>query len=266
MRAWIFISLCATALAAQSPHCGYATAFAHEVEPYKHFVRVEGISGAPSGLKATLTISPSGDVLSLTATGDEVSLREWPRLRSEVLHWKFRPFQIRGKAATVTIDEFFQLLPPERMPTRHIEPPALGPQSDIRIELHRGGGFGGTSLDIVLTGRELSVHERPFLKADPGTRRVAADPSPVRKLAEKIIRSDFFSMDDAYDTPIFDAGDDQLVIEVDGTRKQVHETLGDRVGMPLIIGELMSDVVDAAKRAGLLTPAPPPPPCGKMPK
>jgi hypothetical protein len=55
---------------------------------------VEGGSGR-SGIRLhlTFTISPTGDVTSAQATGNNITMTLWPQLQREVYQWKFIPFE-----------------------------------------------------------------------------------------------------------------------------------------------------------------------------
>ena len=71
-----------------------------------------------------------GDVVDATATGAPWNMEFWPKLREEVLGWKFKPFEKDGKAVTAEVEEFLDLVPPERLPAKHVVPPVLRPDSE----------------------------------------------------------------------------------------------------------------------------------------
>lgn len=90
----------------------------------------------------TLTVTPSEDVIAADHTVNPELEQFWPRVRGAVMKWKFTPFKVDGKAATVSVSESADLVPPQRLPTRHVTPPVLRPDSKITITLYRGICFG----------------------------------------------------------------------------------------------------------------------------
>jgi hypothetical protein len=63
-------------------------------------------------------------------------------LRAEVLRWKFTPFEEDGRAITAKIDEYLDLVPPERFPLIHMLAPTVRPDSAVTITLSRSGCYG----------------------------------------------------------------------------------------------------------------------------
>jgi hypothetical protein len=154
----------------------------------------------------------------------------------------FGAFVLLACAASVWAQEQKPLVPSERLPTTHVTPPTVRIGSRIVITLSRGACFGRcpvytvtiTNLDIVFDGRE-------FVSA-VGNQTAKADPEAVRKLAEKFVASDFYSMDPEYRAPISDVATDTLSITIDGRRKVVTDYAGALAGMPKVITELEHDV------------------------
>ena len=119
----------------------YEAARAHEVEPYRHGIHLSGVSPG-SQLQLKLKVSVSGDVVAAEAESDPATLKFWPQLEAEVLHWKFTPFEKDGKAVAALVEEYLILLPPERLPRIHVAAPNIRPDSKVTITLERTGCYG----------------------------------------------------------------------------------------------------------------------------
>jgi hypothetical protein len=120
----------------------YDVARTHVIEPHRRTIPMEGVNSGFNQLRLKLIVSPSGTVVDATATGESWNMKFWPKVREEVLGWKFKPFEKDGKADTAEVEEYVELVPPERLPTNHVVPPVLRPDSKITITLTRGGCFG----------------------------------------------------------------------------------------------------------------------------
>jgi Domain of unknown function (DUF6438) len=96
-----------------------------------------------------------------------------------------------------------------------------------------------TPLLLQRTASCLTVQVSCALK---GTHTEIADPSDVRRLAEKFVAADFYSMDDAYRASVTDLPACLLSIDIDGHKKNVEDYAGSWVGMPALITELEDEV------------------------
>lgn len=227
---------------------GYDVARAHEIRPHRRTIPVECVRGGFNQLRLTLLVSPTGDVTDAHAEGDDKLLKLWPRLSAEVLQWKFRPFEENGKAVAAEVEEYIDLVPPERLPTHHVAAPTPGPNSKVAITLQRTACYGicpsytltvGTD-GVVFNGRNFVV------AAGKHTDSVAAD--EVRKFAKRFVAADFYSMDASYRAGVTDNPTYVLSIAIDGHAKEVEDYVGSWKGMPAIITEL-EDEVDSFARA-----------------
>jgi hypothetical protein len=63
-------------------------------------------------------------------------------VQAEVRAWKFTPFEKNGKTVTAEVEEYVDLVPPERLPNIQVEPPVLRADSEITIVLKRTGCYG----------------------------------------------------------------------------------------------------------------------------
>jgi hypothetical protein len=198
-----------------------------------------------------LTVSPTGDVtdasIDSSQNPDPAAVKFWPCARSEILKWKFAPFERDGHAATVQIEEYVGLVPPMRVPTGHVPAPAITPDSKIEISLARSGCYGPCPAYTVTLGSDGSVvFDGRFYTATQGTQTAHIDPAAVRRLAQKFVDVDFYSMDDKYVAAVTDNPSYVLNINIDGHSKQVCDYVGEWVGMPEIITDLEDEVDDVA--------------------
>src|SRR4051794_32593426 len=102
------------------PSLDYEVARTHELKPHRRTIPLKGLREGLNQLSLKLVVSSMGDVLNTEASGDENVLKFWPQLQDEVYHWRFTPFESNGKAVTAEIQEYIDLVPPERLPSHHV--------------------------------------------------------------------------------------------------------------------------------------------------
>jgi hypothetical protein len=119
------------------PSFDYDLAKAHEIEPHRRTVPLDGVRGGFNQLRLTLTVSSEGEVIDAEAGGGPEILKFWPQLQTEVHAWKFVPFKKHGKPVIAQVEEYIDLVPPERLPSVHRAAPPLRPDSKITIVLTR---------------------------------------------------------------------------------------------------------------------------------
>jgi len=110
------------------PSFDYEEARKHEIEPHRRTLRLAGVPPGVSQFRLTLTVSRFGDVVSVSASAPPETLKYWAEARSEVLDWKFTPFTRDGKPTAAEVEEYFSLLPAERLPTRHVRSAGHSPE------------------------------------------------------------------------------------------------------------------------------------------
>jgi ankyrin repeat protein len=229
------------------PSYDYDVAQAHEIKPHRRTIPMKGVRSGLNQLHITLTVSPTGDVTDAEASGSEESLKLWPQLEDEVRQWKFTPFEENGKAVTAEVEEYIDLVPPERLPKDHVAAPVLRPNSKVAITLQRSGCFGSCpSYRVTLTAEDVEFDGGGYVVAR-GKHTAAVDPTDVRRLAKKFVNADFYSMDASYAASVTDNPTYELSIEIDGHSKKVEDYVGSWVGMPAVITEL-EDEVDTIAR------------------
>jgi hypothetical protein len=103
---------------ASFPTFDYQVAHAHELKPHRRTIPVDGVHPGYHQLGLTLTVSPVGDVVNAVLRSDPESAKFWPKFQGEVFQWKFTPFEVDGKAVTAQVDEYVDIVPAERLPTR----------------------------------------------------------------------------------------------------------------------------------------------------
>lgn len=236
----------------QSPHYpvfDYDTARTHEIAPHRRTIPLDGVHEGFNQIRLTLTVSSSGEVIDAEAGGSPEFLKYWPQLQGEVREWKFVPFKKHGKPVISQVEEYIDLVPPERLPKVHVAVPTIRPDSKITIVLKRGACYGTCpSYDVVVStgGIEFDGHS---CVAALGKHAAPVDGNEVRKLASKFVAADFYSMDTEYEATVTDMPAYVLSIQVDGQEKEVTDYVGRWVGMPTIIEELEDDV-DALAQTG----------------
>lgn len=224
------------------PRIDYQTAYSHELKPHRRAIPHEGVDGGHDQLSLTLIVSATGDVMHARASGDDKILRFWPDLQNEVYQWKFTPFEVNGKASTVEVEEYLNLLPPERLPRIHVPAPSIRPDSEISIALARSGCFGTCpAYSVTVSTRGIVFVGGSFVVA-AGRHTDTVDPDAVRELARKFVAADFYSMADSYVAGVTDCPTYTIRISIDGHEKKVVDYVGTWVGMPEAIADLEEEV------------------------
>jgi ankyrin repeat protein len=229
------------------PSFDYDVARTHEIKPHRRTIPLEGVSPGFNQLHLKLTVSVTGDVEDADADGDKEALKFWPQLHSEVLGWKFTPFEENGAAVTAEVEEYIDLVPPERLPKHHVSPPAVRPDSKVAITLERSGCFGSCPSYTVTVGTDGIVFAGGGNVVASGRHTDRADPKEVRKLAKRFVAAEFYSMDAEYSASVTDNPTYALSIAIDGQAKKVVDYVGEWEGMPAVVTEL-EDEVDTLAR------------------
>jgi hypothetical protein len=219
-------------------------AYQHEAKRYRHAIPSAGISSGSFNqqLRLTLTVSPTGAVVEAHTDNKSELLKYWPDIEPEVRRWQFKPFEVDGKAVTAEVEEWVELVPPERLPTHHVAAPALRPNSEIIITLERTQCYGSCPAYKVSISTKGIVFEGYYHIRAKGISKDRVDPDQVRKLAQRFISADFYSMDDVYHQSVTDNPTYKLSISIDGHAKQVVDYVGYQVGMPVMITDLENAV------------------------
>ncbi|HXM98893.1 MAG TPA: DUF6438 domain-containing protein [Candidatus Dormibacteraeota bacterium] len=223
------------------PFFEYDVARQHEIKPHRRTIPIEGSAGFPQ-LCLTLIVSPAGNVVTADAGGDAKTLKFWPQLKSEVIAWKFTPFKKHGIAVTAEVEEYIDLVPPERLPTNRVAAPVVRPDSHVEIKLERSGCYGTCPAYTVTVRTDGIVFDGRAFVAACGRHTQTADAEEVRKLAQKFVDADFYSMDPTYFASVTDSPGYDLSITIDGQTKKVQDYVGVEKGMPAVITELEDEV------------------------
>lgn len=229
------------------PSYDYQIARAHEIKPHRRTIPLWGVPDGDNQLHLTLIVSPTGDVLDAKADDSTKTVKFWPQLQGEVHQWKFTPFEENGKAVTAKVEEYLDLVPPERFPKHHVAPPDLRPDSNVMFTLERTGCYGMCPSYTVTVDRGGAAFDgRSFVVAS-GRHADRVDGDEIRKLAKRFVSADFYSMDSSYRAKVTDNPTYVLSIAIDGRTKEVEDYVGSWVGMPAIITDL-EDAVDTLGR------------------
>ncbi len=233
----------------KNPSFEYNVVRAHELEPHRRTIPHQGVIPGFNQLRLTLIVSPAGDVIDADAEadGDDKILKFWPELKEEVLQWKFIPFEKNGAPVAAEIEEYLDLVPPERLPKHHLHAPVLQPNSKIAITLTRSGCFGSCPAYAVTVNNDGVAFEGRSYVVVAGKHMGKVDVGGLQKLAKKFIAVDFYSMEGSYVASVTDNPTYTLSITIDGNTKNVQDYVGEWEGMPAVITEL-EDEVDVLAR------------------
>lgn len=224
------------------PSYDYDVASAHEIKPHRRTIPLDGVHPGFNQLHLTLIVSPTGDVVSADAGGDDKTLEFWPQLKNEVKQWKFTPFEKDGTAVTAEVEEYVDLVPPERLPKIRVVAPLIRPNSNVTITLQRTGCYGTCpSYTVTVSTDGIVFDGRGFVVAS-GRHTDTADADQVRRLAQKFVAADFYSMDATYRASVTDNPTYVLSITIDGRTREVEDYVGSWEGMPEVITILEDDV------------------------
>ncbi|HEU5350187.1 MAG TPA: ankyrin repeat domain-containing protein [Terracidiphilus sp.] len=224
------------------PYFDYDAAQKHEVKPHRRTIPLDGVEEGENQLHLILIVSADGKVIKANAESGTGSMKFWPTVRDEVMQWTFTPFEVNRKPTNAKVEEYVDLVPPERMPTRHVPGPPVRPNSNVTITLERTGCFGSCpSYTVRVSTNGIQFDGEGYVVA-PGKHMAKADPVAVRDLAKKFIADNFYSMDPAYRAAVTDNPAYVLSIDVDGHAWKVYDYVGSWVGMPEVISELEDDV------------------------
>ena len=208
------------------PSFGYENARTHELKPHRRTIPLKGIHQGFNQLHLTVIVSPLGDVIQADGPEDGDLSKFWPQVKPEVLQWKFLPFEENGKAVTAEVEEYVDLVPPERLPAKHVAAPILRPDSKISITLVRSGCYGSCPSYSVSIRSDRILFEGYGNVVAFGKHRATVRPEGVRALAKKFIAADFYSMDSSYRASVTDNPTYVLSISIDGHKKEVEDYVG----------------------------------------
>ncbi len=232
------VCLCAGEDRPAVPTFDYEVVRAHEIEPHRIEFPLAGAKRGLSRLHLVLTVSPVGEVIDVRATGRPEALSFWPQVQDEVRAWKFKPFEVDGKAVTAEIEEDIGSIPVERLPTIHVTPPAVQPNSSVVISLTTWGCIIACPIYTVTLSTKGIVFDGKRFVAAPGRHTADVNPDDVRALAKRFVAADFYSMDEKYEGVMYDVASYELSIAIDGHTKKVIEAVDRLEGMPAVITEL----------------------------
>jgi hypothetical protein len=224
------------------PSFDYDTARAHEIKPHRDTVQVQGVRSGLNQLHITLIVSPAGDVIEADEMGNPEMSKFWPQLQGEVLQWKFVPFEQGGKPVTAEVEEYIDLVPPQRLPKVHLTAPEVRPDSNVRVTLQRTGCMGSCPAYTVTVATDGIVFDGGGSVVASGKHTDIVDADSVRKLAKDFVAADFYSMDARYSASATDLPTYVLSISIDGRNTSVMDYEGRWEGMPEVVTDLEDEV------------------------
>lgn len=238
----------------QYPSFDYGVARAHEIKPHRRTIPLSGVEAGENQLRITLKVSPAGQVLDATASSGTGSMQYWPEIKAEVLSWKFAPFEVKDRPVMAQVEEYVDLVPPERLPKIHVPAPPVRPNSTITIVLQRSACYGTCPSYTVAVSTDAGIVFNGYAYvAASGRHTDTVDPDAVRVLARKFVAVDFYSMDAEYRAGVTDNPTYVLSVTIDGHTKKVVDYVGSWVGMPAVITDLENAVDTLARTQRWIT-------------
>jgi ankyrin repeat protein len=236
------------------PSFEYEVVRAHELKPHRRTIPIKGVEPGFSQIHLKIMVSSTGDILDVHPSVEvdppsyaDRALKFWSQVEGEVRQWKFTPFEQNGNPVTAEIEEYIDLVPPERLPKKHVIPPVIRPDSKISISLRRSGCLGSCPSYTVTVGTEGIAFEGDYYVVATGKHRAGADTEEVRQLAAHFVSADFYSMEPKYVASVTDCPTYVLAIDIDGRKQSVEDYVGEWEGMPAVISDLESEVDSFAK-------------------
>jgi hypothetical protein len=188
----LLVLLCSACVFAQDdkrsslPSFDYEVAVTHEIKPHRRTIPEKGVEPGFNQLSVILTVSPAGEVIDAKVSSGTGSEKYWPLVEGEVRQWKFTPFEEDGKAATAEVQEYVDLVPPERLPIVHVAAPVVRADSIVEIVLERSGCFGSCPSYKVTVSTNGIVFEGSGYVTASGKHNDTVNPDEVRDLARLI--------------------------------------------------------------------------------
>ncbi len=138
------------------------------------------------------------------------------------------------------------VVPPERLPSRHLPFPDTDGQS-VSITLERVGPYSPYGAYVVTldSGGDIDFCGPGYLKA-PGPHQSRINPAAFDALVGKFRAADFFSLDDRYLANPGDGPTYYLRLRIGDQEKTVVDYSGRTVGMPAVVRNLQKAVDEAA--------------------
>ncbi len=228
------------------PQFEYEVVRGHELKPHRRSMPTAGMESGFNQLHLTLTVTAAGDVAEAKAAGDDKVMKHWPGVAGEVKGWKFKPFEVNGKAVRAEVEEYVDLVPPERLPKVRVKGPEVRKESQIALTLERTGCMGSCPGYKVTVTQAGVVFEGGGFVVARGVHKAEVDAEAVRDMAKRFVEADFYSLDAEYawnatDLPTYVVG-----VSIDGRAKQVVDYEGEQEGMPGVVTELEEAVDELA--------------------
>lgn len=191
----------------------------------------------------TLLVDASGRVACQLMDSEFGESRALNDRRRELLQamtgWRYRPFRVDGKPASVVIRE---TVAEQQVPSSHQPLPEVSP-AEVTISLSRGGCFG------TCPGYEVNIHgngQVDFQGGDytdvQGKHSYQISPEAVAALVERARRADLWSMGASYRAPITDNPTYVLTLKMGKSAHEIEDYVGRMVGMPVAVEEFEDEV------------------------
>jgi hypothetical protein len=139
------------------------------------------------------------------------------------------------------------VLPPERLPNRHVPFPDTEGQP-VSITLERAGIYNSYGIFSVTLDSDGDIDFCGLGKVKaPGPHQSRISRAAFEALVQEFREADFFSLDDRYVAPSPESEDNHLRVRIGDEEKTVMDAAGREVGMPAVIRSLQRAVDEAAE-------------------
>lgn len=187
--------------------------------------------GYLGGVGLELIIGTDGRVISAKATDGPKEFYADAIARSQT--WQYKPFLRWGRPIVAQIQDRISVLPPEHLPSAHVQFPKVDDWSTLVITLERTGCYGTCpSYKVEICGDGTFVYTGKSFVSVSGERRGRISQSSILQLVEAFRSADYFSLEDKYIARVTDNPTYITSIAFDTLHKSVVDYVGEYEGMP----------------------------------
>jgi hypothetical protein len=198
-------------------------------------------------------VSANGRPESATPTTGKAGMSNTPPHLDEataiIMSRSYKPWLINGVPTRVKVQDYVQLLPPERYGA-HVQFPEVTDLSSVRIGLRRTACYGSCPDYQVTLNGDGSIHfngQRFVLIPGDHTAHISQD--KVRELLTLFRKADFFSANNDYRGGWTDNPTQTVSLTIGPLSKTVTDYVGTDAGLPLAIRNLEEEIDEAADTA-----------------
>jgi ankyrin repeat protein len=220
----------------------YDEIFAHQQGTHRPIRLVsEAVNALSDFVKLDVVVAPDGSVKSAAPTeGVEAA---YSKAVTEVMTWRYTPFEKDGIPATVHIEVFVMVLPPEDLPTVHHSFPVVNDPTHVVMTLSRSGCYGFCpSYSVEIHGDGSTMFKGENFVVFAGEHHERLSPGQIDEIVDAFRKADYFSLKDEYTCNVTDNPTYKTSFEVNGVSKQVTDYVGAAIGMPQAVTDLEATI------------------------